>query len=433
MQKIFGLPVDASNNLDRIRHVYRERLQEALNKRSEIAGKFCSLSLLNRFDGIHGIITESLLIKVIEFVHRLIESDLLDKDMPSRSDICDFPRLLKNEFKEGWERVDAFLHNISENLRHVENSQNVPKATALAEAYIKYNSHFFKGKFVDRNGKGLEFSREELKSLAATGKSMYKSVKSGGGISLDESTGQFVSKIICLLFEFVFDEVFKIPFYCKEIAEAQNDSTQIGKQINAAITAISNKEADIQNLKEAPAPGTAQYLIRQEELKLQECDRILFSLNNKKSDLNNVVGCNNGVAGCTYGGQVDVFTCCAAGLIPNPICNIKLNGTGDDDYSALVGELTAMSSIKAASYVKSAVGPAIKGAGIFSTNNEALTEIIASTLGIITKKQVEYIVYNASKDIITNNDILPNGIRLPAGNTYTKKELLNGLNKLHLD
>jgi len=427
MQRFFGLPVGDGCDLSVIRGLYSRQLIDALKKKDEIGECFCSMGLLDRFDVIHGIISKSLLFDMIDYIQNLIESELLDRDTQSRINIGRIHESLLQKLKMDWGNGENLFKCISERLEHIEKDllaqEFAQKAGKIAGEYIKYNTHFFKGKFIDRNGKGLEFSSEELKSLASRGKSVYKSVKSGGGISLDESTGQFVSKIICLLFEFVFDEVFKVPFYCKEIANAVNDLAKLEDtdENKNEIKIIEKKIQDIENdIKDLCTPAAPDGLakepaicsnlesmnVRQKLLKLQEFDRILFNLNKKKDDLNNMVAQGN-VVGGNYGKQVEVFTCCAAGVIVEPIHDIILqcaDGT-KKDYSALVGELTAYSATKASAYVKSAVGPVIKGAGVFSTNNEALTEIAASTLGIITKKLVEVVVYESLKDIITNDKI----------------------------
>ncbi len=324
-----------------------------------------------------------------------------------------------------------FRKRIEKAVEEIKNNNTVNDAYEFMKPFIKYNSRFFKGEFVDRNGTSLVVEKEDLKALLEQGKDIANNIRKGKdtSIKLDETSGELFSQLISVIFEFIMDSLLEVPFYCREIAEANNVKDKTTSQKEDLETQMTTLETSLKDLDMGKLPSRAQRL---DLIKLQGLDEKYANTISNETTLDKLMTPDTKV----FQKLADKYACYASGVITDPIQQIHFACVDDagekTDYAVLVGELTSQLSIKAGSAAKSGLASAIKGGSVFSTNNETITEAVATIGGVVTKKICEFAVYQLARKIITDKNIFNRELAL-FGKTITKRYLIKELEEIYVN
>ncbi len=430
---LFGFHIEDKDG--KIRSKMRQIALEIARKQNEVVDKIFEIDHFNSFTVVPRILRKKLLLRklfklIVSFAEEAFCSvDRVDVEGFFEKDF-DIAEKVRKRMESLGDRKDRFfdvlaLYNPFDSDEDSDEDEGSSKdilndIQKILGGYIKYNSKFFRGEFLDRNGSSLKFKKSDLSALVEDGKEIFNSIKSGNtsSIEIDDATGKLASQVISVTFEFIFDSVFEVPFYCREIADAKKNIPQATKDLEAIKTQI----LDIEN--NPPGNGFDK---RQWEIQLRELDIKYYNRNKVVNSLVKISSLNVPESFETF---AEAYTCYSARVIDQPIWKISLDNSDEpsDDYSVLVGELTSQLSMKAAASVKSAVGSAVKGLWNFSLNNEALTEIIATAAGMIAKKISEKFVFEVACAIIKDKEILDIQFEV-FGHAITKKKLLEELEK----
>ena len=342
--------------------------------------------------------------------------------------------------------IPALKKGVTTIRRIAKESRNPNTRDALVRYAILYSAN----RYFERNGKKKE---NNTKTSAETSASEFD-----------------------ILFEFLGDHIFKVPYYSPEIIEAYKevrDYRDLVQILEAEIKSIRDKEAtttgeeqalhslELQKKREELLELSQKVKKTQEEIrKIEDSVRLIkaasrgdFSDEQRQQIvqiINDASDLQKKYAAFSSGVIVDhlrkIFVAYKK-KNDNRIFSMKKdktdivvtldeNGKIEEqyhdqlyDFSHLIGQTIQFGGTEVERKTKTVVGSAIRGGSFFSLENEAIAEAIASAAGTTSKKVTEDIIYRVLLKIITDPNINFE-IPLVAAN---KKEFLNTLLEIHVE